>query len=110
MRRWNSVLARCSIFKKYSAQRRLGEHGGVGGPDSSHPTDTTISENDLGTSRTDSPQLVGARRHMQEGRRAEDSFRKQTPGVTRGDGLHTGHFSPGDAHQGISLMSGFENQ
>lgn len=81
-------------FKKYLAQRRLGEDGGVGGPDSSHPTDTALSEDDLGTSKTDLPQLVVARRHMQEGRRAEDSFRKQTPGVTRGDRLHTGHLQP----------------
>lgn len=49
---------------------------------------------------------------MQEGRKAEDTVRKQIPGAIRGDRLHTGHLQPWGPtlRKGVSLMSGFENQ
>lgn len=49
---------------------------------------------------------------MQEGRKAEDTVRKQNPGATKGDRLHTGHLQPWGPtlRKGVSLMFGFENQ
>lgn len=48
---------------------------------------------------------------MQEGRRAEDTVRKQSPDTTRGDRLHR-HLQPWGCAlgRGVSLMSAFENQ